>query len=169
MWLMSFDPRIIPADEAPLARDGSLLLPDDLQELAAQLTDDALHLSTLYPAQPPQQLQLAAAAPAMRSPFKSRAALLLTLASVVLVAASVLVWERWSAAVAIPSLAVSSHLNAIESANDLSAGSLSSETEYPVSFEPMQLEGLLLYEYSGPELEGVYDLLEAAPQQEISF
>ena len=45
-----FDPKLVEQAEAPLTESGELQLPDDLQELAAQLGDDAAHLAKLYPA-----------------------------------------------------------------------------------------------------------------------
>lgn len=47
---MPFDPRLINPDDAPEDARGEIDLPDDLQELAAQLHDDALYLAARYPA-----------------------------------------------------------------------------------------------------------------------
>ena len=44
-----FDPKLVEQAEAPITDSGDLMLPDDLQELAAQLGDDAQHLAKLYP------------------------------------------------------------------------------------------------------------------------
>jgi hypothetical protein len=47
---MTFDPRLIPPDDAPLKSDGEIDLPADLAALGEQLRDDALHLAARYPA-----------------------------------------------------------------------------------------------------------------------
>jgi hypothetical protein len=47
---MPFDPKLIHADEPPLAANGDLNLPPDLSALAEQLRDDATHLAAVYPA-----------------------------------------------------------------------------------------------------------------------
>ena len=47
---MSFDPKLIHPDEPPLTPAGDIDLPDDLAALAEQLSDDATHLATCYPA-----------------------------------------------------------------------------------------------------------------------
>ena len=48
--LMPFDPKLIRPDDAPLLPSGEIHLPDDLTALAEQLSDDAAHLSACYPA-----------------------------------------------------------------------------------------------------------------------
>jgi hypothetical protein len=47
---MPFDPKLIQAEEPPLAANGDLNLPPDLAVLAEQLRDDAAHLAAAYPA-----------------------------------------------------------------------------------------------------------------------
>jgi len=47
---MPFDPKIIAADEPPLTADGEIDLPVDLAGLSQQLSDDASHLASRYPA-----------------------------------------------------------------------------------------------------------------------
>ena len=51
---MPFDPKLVEQAEAPLTDSGDLQLPDDLQELAAQLGDDAKYLAKVFPARSPQ-------------------------------------------------------------------------------------------------------------------
>lgn len=48
---MPFDPKLIQPEDAPLDAIGELDLPDDLLELAAQLSDDANYLAERYPAE----------------------------------------------------------------------------------------------------------------------
>jgi hypothetical protein len=47
---MPFDPKLIPADDAPLLPSGEIDLPADLAALGEQLRDDAQHLARRYPA-----------------------------------------------------------------------------------------------------------------------
>jgi hypothetical protein len=47
---MRFKPRLIPPEPAPTTLSGDLDLPDDLRELAAQLHDDAQLLAERFPA-----------------------------------------------------------------------------------------------------------------------
>lgn len=67
--VVPFDPKLIQPDDAPEDACGEIDLPDDLLELAAQLTDDAAYLAERYPAPSAEPLVaevIAEAQPALR-------------------------------------------------------------------------------------------------------
>lgn len=157
---MAFEPRIVRPDEPrsnldqqnshgnserePEVVEADLWLPDDLQELANQLTADAARLAASFPAEPP--------ALDTRLPVVRR-------------------WRPWAMAAAVIGVAVVSHWEF----SDHLAGPLPLAI-HPIGVsrpadgsQPMTEVGIapafLLENLTGPEREGVLDLLE---QQTLS-
>src|SRR3954463_15554354 len=58
---MSFDPKIIAAEDPPLTADGDIDLPADFAALGEQLRDDAVHLVNRYPARASKAVDIPAA------------------------------------------------------------------------------------------------------------
>ena len=159
---MPFDPRIIPADDAPLDDRGQLLLPDDLSELAAQLSDDAQHLALLYPA--PVTAKIAVGNRAEKVLGATRR---IIFAALLLVAVAGGSWLGMQPAQISPGRAVPAPHNLV--AENVASETINESVSSLDAVEQPTSPVFLLYEYSGPELEGVYDLLAESPSEEISF
>jgi hypothetical protein len=168
---MSFEARYIPADEAPLDAQGEIVLPDDLAELAAQLSDDASYLATCYPAPGMNPSASSNAQPTKRSRWWLPA-----VASVVLAMVGWGSWQYFQQSVEnnhgteVVAAAYDSDSSAVPFRFDVSANSVSTNSPYSNDWvtESDLPPQFILYEYSGPELEGLYDLLET-PQVEVEF
>jgi hypothetical protein len=193
---MPFDPKLIHQAEAPLNEAGDLQLPDDLLELAAQLGDDAQHLAKVYPAVgrssapsdnesigflsaiPDVGVREDAAFPgAFPAHIRHTSRHLLRAVALVASLAAVVV----SATLWYP------HNNA----NDPQPRNLASTPERSLSPAPAlasppapaatvasppapappapATRDTFLHEYSGPELEGIYDLIGDSDDDKISI
>lgn len=192
---MPFDPHIVPADEPPLDEAGELVFPDDLTELAAQLGDDARHLSAFYPATLPSRMAasddtsaagLAATLNAQIDKdeeaghvrYSSRRLMqaITAAAAVVGLVATISMW-RWmpenadepkerSIMAEVPNdRENTSPVNAVIAPHRLPTEA-DSVPSVP-SFTPSP--AFFLHEYSEPELEGIYDLLGESPEDKISI
>jgi hypothetical protein len=154
MCTMPFKPRLVQPDDPTrddaaaddLAQhDAALLnLPADLEQLAEQLTADARHLATAYPAPASDDARRWSARPGMRSIWPAAVA-----ASLLLVAG---VWgaARWASVTAPPMASAPSLFRM--AADDRSA---SADQGLPAVLPAMVFEDL-----SGPEQEGLLDLFE---------
>jgi len=189
---MPFDPnivrpRIIQADEPPLDEAGDLVLRDDLAELAAQLRDDAAHLASLYPASrsrlPDGTLQEGPARQAeptnnetahiARSSRRLIRAIALVAALGGLIIGAGVWWPRGKNQAETPRREVAgmndvvADLPTAEPARGpiMPAKPPLLDTAPPLPASP----ALFLHDYSGPELEGLYDLLEEPDDGTISI
>jgi hypothetical protein len=143
---MPFDPKLIHADEPPLAANGELNLPSDLAGLAEQLRDDAAHLSAAYPP------TIAAHSPLLRSNQTRRTAALIASASAAslaaLLAGFVVFWQR-------PESIPQKHSPVPSTPSHLVTSTAASETV------------ISLTELSSPELEALIDLMERSPDNAV--
>ncbi len=195
---MRFDPKLISPEPPPLDEAGELLLPDDLAELAAQLGDDAQHLAALYApgmeasgmeSEPPQHFSSAKVAVEFNAAVSEteiahlrRTSRWLWRASALVAAvAGLFVITAWWW----PTAENSTHL--VENvASERAAANATSEvvnlesseaepllpvkTTVPPAAPPAPAEpGLFLHDYSGPELEGLYDLIGEQEDGTISI
>ena len=145
---MPFDPKLIPADDAPLTADGEIKLPDDLAALAGQLRDDAAHLAAVFPATPSEHRRQPAAASRNNQYTVAAAVAGTTLAAVL--GGLVVLWQG-----AKP-LAVTTN-------------SAPSPTEF-VSTAASPATTVSLTELSSPELEALLDLIQRQPETvSVSF
>ena len=172
-----FEPRVVLPEPAPLDDAGELELPDDLAALAEQLQDDAAHLSTRFRLEAsPAATPLPGATARSPSSAPMRIALLTTAAATIAIALSV------------ASLA---NRSGIVDQADRQPQSTAAETSADTSHEPIAIEAIqhphadpaaqntidqseslvLLGEASGPEREGLLDLLQqtASTETSISF
>ena len=182
---MRFEPRVIPGDEPPTDAAGQLLLPDDLQVLAAQLCDDAAHLTACFPAESSGQWQVTSATAAgdttnasktrdRKQPRRRRWAIVGTsLVSLsLLVGATAVYWSRSgvdpqteTARRSVSSPVQQGDASDIAEARGLEARPQTAiadpgETpEFPAA-EAELSPVLFLQNVSAPELEGLYDLIE---------
>ena len=154
---MPFDPKLIHADEPPLAAGGDLDLPAELAALGEQLSADAARLAAVYP---PRQ---SAAISLGRSPASSRA------------------WKyaRYSAAGLVVAVTLGIAAVAWQPGKPLAhtppakTPAIAPAATSPVAaISPRPAEpSLSLTDLSGPELEAVLDMLadDSARDTSISF
>lgn len=179
---MPFDPRLIHPDEPPLGPAGELDLPEDLAALAAQLADDAAHLAARFPAErvlAAQSEELAKAAErinshALRPQARAAASLVLGatmgagLASVAVLGLTIWLSLRFGdslpdpvdAARSLPALAQS------ESESTTRPPATSGATPAAANRPSAMLS---VGQLSGPELEGLFDLLDEGPPSAASI
>lgn len=164
---MPFDPRLITPDDAPLDAHGEIDLPDDLAELAAQLRDDAAHLSACYPA--PALHKTVAAAEVVSAPSRTinrtsrmRRALLASFAVAAALAVAVgigyLPRQEDEVARARPLIATEVAATSAPDATSETSSTAPAASPSPriqrLPWAPTPAIG----EVSGPELEGLLDL-----------
>ena len=143
---MPFDPKLIRAQEPPLAADGELELPCELQALASQLRDDASHLAACYPAQ--RREVLAPATRPARRPQSITAAMSGVALAVLLLGVTAVLWRLPRPHAAAPVVAPN-HVTAAP--------------QRPLVIEEVAerpAPAVSLVSLSGPELEALVDLLE---------
>lgn len=165
---MPFDPRLITPDDAPLDAHGEIDLPDDLAELAAQLCDDAAHLSACYPARslhhesPTAAEVVSAPSRAFNRTSRMRRALLAScaVAAALAVAVGIGYLPRQQDEVARAKPLVATEVAATSALDATSEASVSAPAASPspriqrLPWAPTPAIG----EVSGPELEGLLDL-----------
>jgi hypothetical protein len=159
---MRFDPQVVqPDDNFP--EHGNLEFPAHLAELAAQLTDDAQHLASVYPAKSVEAL------PLVESRRRPRY-LLRAVAIAVSLAAGLCTGNLlWPGKVAdhgrlkVPAIEVAQGPSvdaSVEAESDQNTTNDSPlEPNRRVGPPAAASPAMFLHEYSGPELEGLYDLL----------
>jgi hypothetical protein len=180
---LPFTPRIVVAEPAPLTDTGELELPDDLAALADQLSDDAAHLSSKYPASDAPVVPKSVVSSGSRDPVDAsgpkRAAMrqrasTFALASCVAVAALSLI--TLSSAIFNDQITEPSE-QSISARDSQPSESTSEFTPVRVSLatdeqaEPVSRPLIMLGGASGPEREGLLDLWrdEAGERASISF
>jgi len=151
---MPFDPKLIQADDPPLAADGDLNLPAHLSHLAEQLSDDAAHLAARYPPAAAVQARSASEGFGRRNPSTRRfapAALIATALAACLAGFSAF-WQS-------PKSSLQERVP------------LPSEPSRFVASTPSSDTAISLTELSTPELEALLDLTERSPENalRISF
>jgi len=178
-----FQPRLIHPDPAPADNEGELQLPDDLAALAEQLQNDVAYLSNCYPpAAPSKAAPLPGATAVASSSVRMRITVLTTAAAAVAVALSIALFAN--------RLQLAEHAErriqpatSDRSALDRQQSIVSEGAEQGTAFESLVPESasqdalsqseslLLLGEATGPEREGLLDLLQqtASTETGISF
>lgn len=160
-----FEPRLILPDPPPLDDQGELDLPDDLTALAEQLQDDAAYLSNCHP--PPSSCASSAprcATAGLTSSASMRVAVL-TAASIALALSLTIVATRKTnldRAELTPPVYESTAQPKPRAALDSAARDQLHQLDQTESL-------LLLREASGPEREGLLDLLQQTAQTETSI
>lgn len=145
---MPFDPKLIPADEAPLTANGEINLPDELAALAEQLRDDSAHLVAVYPASPAVGRQQPATASR-----KNQYAAAATVAGTTLAAFLAGLVILWQGGKPLP----------------VTTGSAPQPPEL-VSTSAPPVTTISLTELSSPELEALLDLIQRQPETvSVSF
>ena len=147
---MRFDPKVISAEEPPLASDGEIELPADLSALAEQLGDDAAHLADCY--QPGRATHQMPPSPASRR--RGIAIATAALGGSALAAAIAITLIGWQGPAPLATSASSTKSDALPP----SFRGVSATAEASVS----------LADLSGPELEAWLDLMEREPGHRIS-
>lgn len=152
---MRFKAKFIDVETAPVDDFDELDLPDDLAMLAEQLSDDASYLAARYPADSEDQVELAKETPRKTNRRVSTRLMAYTALASVLVLALVFVPSQLqdpqnnTASIDVPHHAISP---TIEPEN------------YPVEVSP----AVFLQDVTGPEMEGLFDLMEQDAQAHTS-
>ncbi len=174
---MPFDANIIHPDEPPLSPSGELDLPPDLAALGEQLADDAAHLAARFPASGAPHVALSAelveSAERIKRQARWRRSLVITAATGSAGLASLAV-----AALTI-GLALTNNAHNPDSAESVRSPVVipalarrtdpASPTTPAAAMRPAA--AVSIGELSGPELEGLFDLLDESPRSAatISF
>jgi hypothetical protein len=184
---MPFDPHLIRPDDAPLDESGQLVLPDDLAELAAQLEDDSSRLAACYPPASPRRGGPAPPASMAIEPLpvavlptrigrSPQTAAFITACVVAILTGSLLLWQLGGNGGHGPPelpLAEVDHEGREGPTHPVAAALPADAAEEPLrnpwspSFNSSP--AYYLHEYSGPELEGLYDLLGESQDGKISI
>jgi len=167
---MPFDPKIVPPDPSPWDDGADLELPDDLAALGEQLRDDAAYLAERYPA----RRDVAAAgtarrAAAARRPRRMWLAAASAAAIVLLLAGSFTAW-RWvsrqspgdNVTAGVPVTAPSAEVQP-EGETPRATHPTPVSNDVPAAVLPT-VPAVFLQNVSGPELEGMLDLMEHEPE-----
>lgn len=184
---MPFDPRILRPDEPPLDENGELVLEGKLAELAGQLRDDAVRLAEVYPPSALRQVSVdnssVEGSPDVSPlPAHSRhARFVVPAAAIVLLAVSAIALrvaqQQWPvkapgeryASTAEPQTDHETFIQAESTSTDIESRLVAQEVHEdvgspalpPAASSPARAStSLFLHDYSGPELEGLFDLLE---------
>ncbi len=155
---MPFEPRLIRPDDV-CDDETELALPADLAELAEQLTADANHIASTYSASSGATLRQASPAVPAQLPVEapSRWRRAATAAAILLIAsAGVARWVTWpeTPQAALPTILLGGHHHVASDPQP------AVDTAVPAQF----FQGL-----SGPEREGLLDLLERDTSQQSSL
>jgi hypothetical protein len=147
---MPFDPKLIQAEEPPLAANGDLNLTPDLAALTEQLRDDATHLAALYPATIDTQARSASERPGRRHlQIRRPSALIASTIAATLAALLAGLAVFWHA----PEATLQKH-SPTPSTHFITSAAHSDTT-------------ISLTELSSPELEAFLDLMERSPDNAL--
>jgi hypothetical protein len=173
---MPFDPRLIHPDEPPIRPDGELDLPPELAALGEQLADDAAHLAVRFPAGAPLaalSAELVESALRIKRHARRRRSLVIAAVTGSAGLASLAV-----AALTI-GLALQDNAHRPDSAESVRSPvalpALARRTDPASPTTPAAAmrpaAAVSIGELSGPELEGLFDLLDESPRSAatISF
>lgn len=208
---MPFDPKLVQPESPPLDAAGELQLPDDLQELAAQLGDDAKYLAKTFPPTPSigflsagsdDQVGQASSLPVKETDLPGQAGSLphsphirrtsrrllravALVASLAALTAGATWWyprsendpqPRNLAATPERSTTEVTHItneatdNTRDPASPNQQSAISNQqSPPPAAAPPPASRETFLHEYSGPELEGIYDLIGDSEDDKISI
>lgn len=138
--------------------DSELALPDDLAELASQLSADAERLSACYPAGKPNRVVVHAASTKNRLAFA--ASLVVGLA--VSVIGGVVITRSWLPEPAIERGSVA-NIPTVSDASSIAVVKLNRENDTPLI--DSESSTISLAELSSPEIEALLDLWEREPNE----
>lgn len=189
---MPFDPHVIHPEEPPLDAAGDLQLPDDLAELAAQLGEDSKFLAELYPAKsfessvqpacgfanPPAPDNATHINRSSRKLFRALA----LVASLTALIATTPLWFSRNTADRTKDIATNLETSSPEVADAPASAPEEPEPSTPIRSiseilpappaaapPPPASRDAFLQDYSGPELEGLYDLIGDEEEDKISI
>lgn len=169
---MRFERKLVVPEDPPENEQGELELPDDLAMLAAQLEDDARSLSGMFPAKRFEDQSAVANHPAVDAKESTNwllAASLVTAACLVIAAG--MWWRIESRAVQVVLPAKDPTKVAVDGSGgeDIPASDLKNPNSNAIeNMAPMP--AMFLKDFSGPELEGLYDLInESGDEDKLSI
>ncbi len=150
---MPFRPKVVPGDPVPVDEEGQLQLPDDLQQIGQQLTREATALAEQYSTDRSVQSAADSSAEPRRLPTPA-----FTWISVTIALAAILLAVWW------PGNDDSKTAVQREQAPDTERNEVTQPNATQPAWEPHSV----VFQISGPEMEGVLDILEQQESDQLN-